>query len=698
MTQFDLRRTKITGDIHDDTPLCVIVEIAGSLSLQTQRNTGEAAILPNHIIASIMGTSSRVIEEDDYDHETQIHGFRKEDLPYICCFVNPNRLLQWKIKPLIAAFRHIMTYYNAESPALPNGDFVIGNKSGETPQAYDASMLYRLCTYHGIRTDRNTTMEKMGYAVRGLSIDPQVLREQMIATIMLLPRCALINVSMAPEMRVSPPPNIQCPCATEVPVTVKVPRTDAPIPAKGVLTIPNINPSTVTSASFGVAYNRLTNLQSVMVRIVPLSHTEATVMAAVVFGINLTECCNPYEEYCAMKNVSLNSTTDNSYVPVHDDTFRRRYIINPEWFDVRRTWTPRLPCIYTPDHLRRFVMAEGYEESRIRSQSMEEIMHLSTVTPTFYLGIHPDSTVTTTAVYLDDIATVNPKLLITYGILNECSFVVYNVSELADCFLNAKSFCNPSNVTEQISEVAIQKLRNIAQEQLNACISKRLPITLVRPSARGYAPLIPPAVDIVRTVDHSETTEVGVAYHRLLDAIKAVDQYYVENSKYARALADRYKTGDSELKAKIHEFLTTLLHVSYYMRGWKVGNNHNPPIKRDDTGFTEDLQGQVYLNSTNAIAEFEAALLKLPTDVRTLCRSLPLMRPTHRDGHTTFIPTENREQGITIIDRLGIVKGGKSDYSCIRLSSNFFAGSAYYYMRSCGFDAPFTIGDLSTIS
>jgi hypothetical protein len=59
-------------------------------------------------------------------------------------------------------------------------------------------------------------------------------------------------------------------------------------------------------------------------------------------------------------------------------------------------------------------------------------------------------------------------------------------------------------------------------------------------------------------------------------------------------------------------------------------------------------------------------------------------------------------EGLTIGNRLHILKTGEDDEhgysSCMRLTSNWFAGSAYRYLTIIGEEKPFEIKDLRDIS
>ena len=78
--------------------------------------------------------------------------------------------------------------------------------------------------------------------------------------------------------------------------------------------------------------------------------------------------------------------------------------------------------------------------------------------------------------------------------------------------------------------------------------------------------------------------------------------------------------------------------------------------------------------------------------------NLPLMQ--YHSASKTFIVTTDEDEGLTIGERINIVRGGEngSYKSCIRMSSNVICASAYYYMRIIGLRIPFDIEEVSYIT
>jgi len=678
MTFYELHRKHITGPIREDTPGCVILEIGQSLRIQVDWNQVGVGSHINAVINSISTIREESVKEAEYPPHD--HGFSEDKLGHIAQFVNGNHDIVWRYKTLIVAFRHLCKYYKTAVPQLPDVPFIIGQKTMSTPLAYDACMLYRICVYHGVKTTRMTTVEQMGQAVKGLHQTCDSLHLQIMTTLKTLSKVALINLIMSTEMRVAPSPNIKHVKAQDVALLVET----LPLPSD-CKSETRVMPSAgeLNQNQMTLAYKRLTNVQHILPRIDPMSQEEAVMMAAIVYGINLVECPNPYNEFMVMKRDSLSGTADNLYVPV-DKIFHERYMTNRDWFNVRKTWTPHIPNIYTGEQLHKFAFAEGYTTDEVGTRTAGELLHLARITPTFYLGRHPDCKAKRTTVDQDDVLNVRPELLITYGIADpgdaklrdKHPFYLYKISELSDCFQNSKDYTDPARPSEQLSVVAITKLKNISREKL--CQLKKTP----QPAIKRYSAV---------SRQSSPETEIETEYKRLIEVMNQVEKLNVANSRQALQLGQFYKRGDEKTKASISDCLTGLLHMSYYMRGWKINGKKNLPIHKDDTTFPSDQQGQVDLNVTNEIKNFDRCVGDLADDIKVLFRRLPLIGAKSRASEVVFSPSISNDQGITIIDRLNIVKTGTSTYSCIRMSSNWLCASAYYYMLACGMAPPFDI-------
>jgi hypothetical protein len=687
--KYELDRCKITGKIKDTTPICVIQEIAKSLAVDIDHNECKKPTYINKLIKYILTVGINVITENEYEFPNT-HGFETTHHKMLASFVSGEK---WRLSPLITAFRHLLEYYDTLIPPLPEGNFTIGPKSITNPLSYDACMLYRICEYYNIPTIRETTIEDMSQSVKLLSKDPESVREDLIKTINNMSLGSLIGIYMSNAMKLNKININKTSKKTANYITNNI--------IENKISFPNINYDNLEIKDLEKAHSNVTIYENILPRVQPQSQEEAIMMAAIVFGINLTECINPYEEYMLFKSLG------NRYIPGYDEKFKKRFLTNPEWFNIRRVWTPKIPKMYTNEHLFIFAQAEGYIPPSFDNNTAEQAMHLSRCTPTFYLGRHPDAVKLFTPIELESVYAVNPKLLITYGIVSSSEFVIYKVSELTSCFLEYKVYCNPENLSEQISKVAIRKLKNIINEQLGIIIDNPVipAINKNNINRRGFEGAINDMINtnvnksVINQLKPKLITEVQVLYKQLLDSMDMVELYSKIKSINSDKMVLLYRKSDENIKENIKQCFIDLLHIGYYMRGWKVGNNNADPIRSEQTGSDDDMATLIELNVTKAIAEFENNCNKLPEDIRKCFETLPLIKVNKRDNEVEFIMSNDKNKGLTVMDRIKIVKTNRADdvNACIRISSNYMCGSAYYYMGCIGLPPPFDIKEIMDV-
>lgn len=716
---FELNRSKIVGEITENTPICVIIEIAQSAGFDIDICQCNDPRYIKTVIHSLPLGRKDIITESKYQ-SPEIHGFKLDQLQKIALFIS-NIKTTWKTIPLINSFRHLVLYY--ENAELPENGFIIGQKSMDFPLAYNACMLYKICKFHQIKTNRQTSIETMGQAVKYLIQDPDKLRQKMIHLISSVPYNELICLSMKSNLKLAPTPNLKYSKNTNIICTDIEPLSS--------IKIRNINFKNLDISLLNQAYENITNITSTLIRLDPISQEEAIMLAAVIFGINLTECCNPYNEYLEMKLDSIDGSAENRYIPVHDQNFRKRYLINPEWYNVKKTWTPILPKIYDLEGLKILTIAEGYSPENVNTSDIDNLMQMmyeSRTVPNFYLGKHPDCKDLVTTIDRDEISTVNPKLLISYGIEIDKTLNVYKISELSKCFLQYKCYVNPLKTSEIIPEKAIQKLKQISLEYVNKKIIennpiRQRPISIIQRIARLSGTSSQSNVNTNENIFEefnrmlpgkliNMSSIVEFEYTELLEVIKIIEKYNKNISVEARRLIQGFQTSDNNVKEKILFCLNNLLEFGMYMRGWKINGQIEYPLTRDQTvQGSGDYSDQINFNSTNALNEYLKSLEFLPAEIADIFNKLPLMiaKNSSVNSDITLEVCCDINQGLTIFDRIQIVregdeevrnKSGKQEnvYSCIRMSSNNFLWSSYYYLTLLNQPAPFNLKDLYKIT
>lgn len=661
--EFSLDRRNIIGGIDSNTPLCVIAEIAQTLSLHINYEKFRSLKLDIYNIEDIKYLNKVVNDIAKVEYLTiSLDNITREDLNGIAGFINGDAKISWTRPTLMNSLKHILKFYG-NSIEMPTNNFVISQITPNNIYVYNACMLYKICKYHGINTTVNTSIEQLGQFVKLLLDDGKIIKHQLLSIVGSLSKTDLINLSVANEFHIISSPNIRHPDIKDLPLFVNNKEENI---------LPDIVCTHIDKASINAAYQKLTTPSHYLPRIEPLTHNEAIVISAIRFGINLTECKNPFLEYKAIKDASMNGSVNNLYSPV-DVEFKARYHVAPTWFLIKKVWAPKLSTIYSKDNLNTFLFTEGYDDPIDSAISLNEMLSDIRKTETFYLGLHPDCTKERTDIYFDPISELASDMIIIYGSITTKEFKVFSVDELTDMFNQYKNFGNPMDQT-MFSHVSMKKLRNFVYEKLGIIHEESISGSIIG----RHSKFTPPS------------TNIANSYLRLYDAIKDVDIYNNRYDTHAKGFRDLY---NKKYKTSIQLLLQFLLEIGYYMRGWKIVSE-DLPISSEQTNYPTDKQIEVELNTTQAINRFEIYLGEQPLELKTYFESLPLMSCKYQGKTTVFLASNRQEFGFTIIDRINIAKEGTSEYACIRMTSNWILISAYYYSGLCDLPIPFNLLEL----
>ena len=676
-----LSRLPLVGSIDFQTPECVITEVLETHGCQVLGSPDVGVSDPVSDLIRVLH-STTILNVPIHPHLTP------DNLPLLARFVNAERHT-WTVGTLFMAYDHLNQFIQG-ARVLPTGPIHSGPKTPDHPLSYDATMLYSLCRYHQIRTSRKTTLQQMARAIQDLVRDPKEVRDAIRAQVDTWPLNRLIEISISEPTHPRLIPTggqgsqVEWPSGRSLHWSEKADRVG----------LPDLTSNESLSArAIADACQFFNASVSILRRVQPESHEEAVVLGAKIYGLNLLEAANPLREHQRLAELGTPNTIDPQYRPI-DPTFRSRYIKNPEWYQIRANWVPELSGLYDHTGLTALVCAEGYTLTDLRSTSAQRLLQFSRENPTFYSGKSPYAQNTQSPIYLEDLDDLQDAMCLSYGVIASQSVVIYTVPELVEHFRTSRSFSNPHQIKESFPPIAIQKLKLICWNRI-----KTLP------------PWGMEAIGLIQTTNQS-----------LLDAIEFVELCNWTNSVQAQALNATYLNSPLEEQQAIQTSLHLLLELSMYMRGWTVAPlaQSKYPITTKETVFDSEDQGQVFLNVTCAIRAFEEQIGSLKSTLRDQLGSLPLVRVIStlhgciQDSNGTrgvwssaaksglsFQASSHTEQGLSILDRVRIVKTGDSStgsYSCIRLSSNWLAASAMYYLLAIGQKAPFEIELLSQIS
>lgn len=398
----------------------------------------------------------------------------------------------------------------------------------------------------------------------------------------------------------------------------------------------HINHSNVTHDELSRSYKTMNDAKSLRSRVIPLNNTEAITLAAINYNIDISSTLNPISEYLALKNK----------LPIIDKHLIAIQQINPSYVMLDRCFNPLFPIEFYGQNIE-VIAKRVFNPVGNNRISLYNELSMRYLFDDFYFGLQPEVSNEQSPITLNNLHEVKSCEIICYGARNH-TMTFYTFDELISLFNHNKDFRIPIlNNISFFSHQAIEKLK------------------------------------IIATKLESQTRDA------LLSAIKDVENHNRHITAAGYSLKLKYLNGDNQYKINIVQTLTHLLHMSMYMRGWNLS-----PGKKDfplvDTTSDPAKQSEIDLNVSREITLFELSDIK----IKNIISELPLVKWTSNG----IITSNSKDEGLTIGNRIKIIKDGSSVYSCIRLSSNWLASSAHHYMTVIGLSSPFEISKMRFIS
>lgn len=417
----------------------------------------------------------------------------------------------------------------------------------------------------------------------------------------------------------------------------------------------HLNSSSITHEDLSRSYKSFNDPKLIKLRIIPLDNTEAITLAAINFGVDITAAVKPLTEYLLLRN--------NGGLMFRDKHLKLLRNINPSFLMLSQSFNPLFPLEFYSQHIesisRKYFNINGRSKTEIYNE-------LSTryLLDDFYFGLQPEISNTQSLIGLNDLQEVKSNDIICYGVRNHC-MTFYTFDELSNIFDHNKDFRIPKiNRDGSISFFSLQSI-----EKLKIIAGKL----------------------------DSKTRD------SLISSISKVENANKGCSLITQNFKMKYLSSNKEFQEIITKTLKSLLDVSMYMRGWKLSGNGDSK--------SENQQGQIessmllpLVNTTYDLSKQGELEINVSREINNLdlynskCSSAVYNLPLVRWNSSGVITSNSKEEGLTIGERIQIIKAGNSVYSCIRLSSNWLASSAHYYMTVIGLPAPFEISKMRFIS
>lgn len=602
---YNLNRLSVTGKLNETTPFCVVLEIAQAHNIVNQFK-----------VENFQDNLSLIQEILKYRTEKLEEPLSSNNLRYLAFYINRNSS-SWTKSTLLEAYNHMHHFDKDDLSKI-----FYGQKTYENIYCYNNSMLYALCKHHHINTTWNMTTEQMTSSLHRLNLQISNLQNQITSLIYKANKSSLINIL-----------NCNFELHTE---DISLPKT----PEKDLPPILNLEFDELKSS-----LEKYKDTRFLLKQIHPKSHSDAVILAALIYNLNLNESSIPYSEYLRLKEVK----DLNLYIPV-DENFRNKYIKNPSWYDLSINWEPKLSFIYDENGLRKLCNYEGFEIEDYRNFSYESLLQISRISTNVYLGKNVYSDEEYTPISLNTIDDLHNNECLHIGNMESKNSLTYTFDELASHFYQAKEYTNPSNLSELLPNRIINKIKQ------QAFVLKQT---------------------------------------KMLEVIESVNIWKSFSGEFTNKLRNCYSNNP-----KIVDILYQLLELGMYMRGWKVVSEEYPLISNLTLNKENELE-KIEQNVSTNITKFFDMLEIYSSEEKDILTSLPLMKVAIHKGVKSFIITPDEEDGKSIVERLQIVVNGnihKNTKSCIRVTSNILLVTVYYYIISLELPEPFILDKMDYIT
>lgn len=436
-----LSRLSITGPIHNNVPLCVLLEIADAHGLKYDIKDSAKPSFISYLVDGIM-----------HAEVPNIKGMGNDlgDLQNIARFVNRHHA--WPSKKLIEAYNFLAQFFdNSVDPiTLIPEHFVIGQQTPTEPTSVNACVLYHICNHYRLNVTSHTTIEQMARAIWLLRSDMEsVLRRAKLFIERDAKRIDLINILMLTSHDIVDP--------------------ISDIDGK----LMNYYSKRTHNTSHDVldkVHQSLNDIRSLQNRIEPNTESGAVALAAINYGLDLSYAESPLREYKLLK------LSDKDHYEPADAWLKYWFHHNMTLFDLRLTFNPIYPQgFYSMEQLTTMAEHEGYSTRDLAQSDAIELLQLAQLSPTFYEGPLPNLEILETPIDLDVVSDVAYGELLSYGCFDGSTKPI-TVKELISLFENANAFVSPYVGEIQFPTLAISKLklllRNMTHYRKNVTIAE----------------------------------------------------------------------------------------------------------------------------------------------------------------------------------------------------------------------------------
>jgi hypothetical protein len=564
----------------------------------------------------------------------------QQDQETLVNIVNP--LCSWDVDSLKKALEHMIFFFfsfNLASKQVHKIEYA-GIQSYEKICSYNACMLYSICRENNIFTPVDSSYEDLKILVEQFY---KSVQEEDLSSINEKSNTSEISEDSKQDMGI--PINL---VSSEINID---------------LTIDDLrnSPKQVTKNYFDLysetenlksEANLLSDLNYVYNYVEPVNHIQAIVIGSLLFSKDFSKFQNPL---CEFKRWKLNMEISHN-----EKLLKLVEKINPLFNDLNLYFNPYLPKnAYQNSILEHHISLFSFPTFEYENASSYEILQELHLEENFHIGYLPNILNSETPVLLEQIDTLENGDLVCFGVKEEF-LQATTWKELKDIFSNMNMFINPFEKNRVFSKNQIERLYKIGRwilHNIHFSIHTKFKYLFE---------------------NYSKSTIKDM--NDCLDVIDQIKLFHEGNFSFLESLVIEFNNKSQPQKEEIICGIHKLFEITMYMRGWD-GISENYPIQNAPYPSDQNAQEKRILENIYLLDEINHK-------TNNFIYKLPLMI-----WKNEFVQSVLEEQGITIGDRIKIVKSGESEgvYSCVRMSSNVIGSSYCFYCRIFNIPSKFDI-------
>ncbi len=421
-----LSRISITGTLNENTPLCVLKEIADIHGIDSIDRLEKTYLNNIHIRRDVI----RELNESHYTQHEIIPPITK-DVDKIAASRFVNKYTSWNMHDLREAFS-ILRIYMREAP-LPSEHFIYGLQTPRYVASLNVCVLYKICRANNLHMEFHHSAKHLEMAVR------MIIQPTHISCKFIYRQLSYVHEDNIPSLY------------------LKVCNMmDVGNPSPSMADVDMIDYHTDITNSIELFKDHATVLR----RVVPKTYGEAIALGALVFNMDVSYSYNPILEY---NNMIKSHECSEDWIPI-DKNMRLELRYNPMSFRLDTNFNPNLPGeLYGEDNLIGLAEEEGFDNEDLNNEAPYSLLCFAFLSPTFYHGKYPTILNEKTHMHWLDVEKIPPQSFLCYGVRTQ-GLTALRYNELTDLFRINRNFTNPLDENGgAFPELAIKKLKRLCQ-------------------------------------------------------------------------------------------------------------------------------------------------------------------------------------------------------------------------------------------